>query len=436
MSIQRKHKNSISYLASLIYILSSTLVTAASLPTPLTLHQALDIAGQDHPTQKQVESQVAFAKAKALEANAKNSGTLFLELESKRIKQSTSSDLYLNDDKVHIGAKQVLFDFGVSSATRELHQFNVGAQIQLQQKTRIQHILDTEKAFYDVLLADLRYTADNEIMTVAFLRYDKTKERHSLGIFSDLELAEAEYKYRVLLNKRKNSEIFQRITRQKLASMLNTPNDIPLDLIMPELRYQNKKSPDPNIFYQNSLTVNPLILSLQNTFYANQSAIRAENNKYFPEITATLDLNDYQRDLDSRNQIEFAVQLTLPLYDSGLRTAKASQAIANLQNSKAQLQLAKLQLQQKILEFVLSLDSLQIQKNSLEIELDFREYEVDKRRAEYELELQTNMGSAIANLTQAQWLAAKTNFDIELTWKKLNALQGIAPITKPKDMRQ
>jgi len=426
----------VSYFAGLFCIFAATLATAESLPSPLTLQLALQLAQQNHPTQQLFKAQVELAKAQALEAKAKRSGELFLELESKRIQQTTNTDSYLNDGRIHIGAKQVLFDFGVSSATHAQHQYNIGTQIQLQHKSRIQHIIHTEQAYYDVLLADLRYTADNEIMTVAFLRYDKVKERHSLGIFSDLELAEAEFNYRILLNTRKNAEIRQRITRQTLATLLNKPDDVPLELVMPELKNQNKKSPDANTFYQHSLTVNPLILSLQNTINAQLSAVRSEKRKYFPTLTATVDFNEYQRELDSRNKIEFAVQLTLPLYDSGLRNAKTAQAISKSKSSQALLQLAKLQLRQKILEFVLNLDSLQVQKNTQEIELDFREYEVDKRRAEYELELKTNMGTAMANLTLAQWQTAKTNFQIELTWKKLNALKGIAPNTKPKDMKQ
>jgi len=426
--------------SSLFCLFSITLAAAAPLPSPLpsplTLQQALQIAQQDHPTQLLFDAQVELAKAQALEAKAEYSGELFFELESKRIKQTTATDLYLDDGKVHISAKQVLLDFGVSSATQAQHQYNIGAQIQLQLKSRIQHIIHTEQAYYNVLLADLRYTVDNEIMTVAFLRYDKIKERHSLGIFSDIELAEAEFNYRLLLNKRKNAEIYQRITRQALASLLNKPDDVPLELVMPELMNQHKKSPDAFKFYQQSLTVSPLILSLQNSVNAQLSAVTAEKRKYFPLLTATVDFNEYQRKLDSRNKIEFAVQLTIPLYDSGLRNAKTTQALAKSQNSRALLQLAKLQLRQSILEFVLKLDSLQVQKTTQELELDFREYEVDKRRAEYELELKTDMSSAIANLTLAQWQAAKINFEIELIWKKLNALKGIAPNTKSEDMKQ
>ena len=203
---------------------------------------------------------------------------------------------------------------------------------------------------------------------------------------------------------------------------------------MPQLRFTGVKAPDANEYFQLSLRTNPLLISLRESVKSKRAAVAAEKNRIFPIISAELNLSEYQQERVYRNDLTFAVQLYLPLYQSGLQKAKSTQAIADLQSATAQLDLAKLQLQQNILETVMQIEALQVQKNTVEKELDFRELNMDRRRAEYELELQTNMGNGLAKMTLAQWRATRIIFDIELSWKKLNALLGSSSERSPEEM--
>jgi hypothetical protein len=68
-----------------------------------------------------------------------------------------------------------------------------------------------------------------------------------------------------------------------------------------------------------------------------------------------------------------------------------------------------------------------VRKQAADQRLAFRDLYLERQRALYEMELQVNLGDAMVKLTEAQWHAARVEFDIVLARARLDALLGRLP---------
>ena len=101
--------------------------------------------------------------------------------------------------------------------------------------------LEVLTRYLDVLLADLAYARFNEAMAVAYVQWDRAANRRDLGQVSDLRVMELEMAYAGILQSRTGSELAQQLTRSLLASALGHPETLPRDLVEPRL----PRIPDP-----------------------------------------------------------------------------------------------------------------------------------------------------------------------------------------------
>jgi hypothetical protein len=122
--------------------------------------------------------------------------------------------------------------------------------------------LAIRQRFYDVLLADLSYARDNEAMAVAYIQYDRAVAREELGQFSPLKTAELEAEYQLIRRQRAASEAAQRITRALLAQALGRPEELPRDLITPDLSSDKPGLPEIEAVVKAALAANPRVAEL------------------------------------------------------------------------------------------------------------------------------------------------------------------------------
>lgn len=89
--------------------------------------------------------------------------------------------------------------------------------------------------FFDVLLADLSFASESEAMAVAYIQFDRAAVRGELGQISPLRVLELETVYQEILHRRATSELGQQLTRALLAQALGDPEDLPRNLLPPQL---------------------------------------------------------------------------------------------------------------------------------------------------------------------------------------------------------
>ena len=125
-----------------------------------------------------------------------------------------------------------------------------------------QQRMEITQRFYDVLLADLSYSRDNEAMAVAYVQFDRAAAREELGQFSPLAVAELDAAYQLVRRQRAASEAAQLITRSLLAQAMGRPEDLPRDLVTPDLNPQQAPLPELDAVVAEAMEKNPRIKEL------------------------------------------------------------------------------------------------------------------------------------------------------------------------------
>jgi hypothetical protein len=145
--------------------------------------------------------------------------------------------------------------------------------------------------FFDVLLADLSYSRDNEALAVAYIQFDRARARAELGQFSPLKVAELEAGYQLVLRQRAASEASQRITRSLLAQALGRPDKLPRDLITPDLTLPASPPPELEAVVAAALRDNPRVQQLMaGATPAERALIQMEVRQQALELLTRLEL--------------------------------------------------------------------------------------------------------------------------------------------------
>jgi len=397
----------------------------AELPNPLSLEAALVIADANHPDIALAQAKLAAARANAKATRSQTGIDITSEIRPQYIDPALpGAGPNTTDSQAHLYVTKRLFDFGHSRAQRRASDKKLEGQKLALLSARQQHHIEVRRRYFDVLLADMRYQVDNEVMTHAYIKYDRLRQRHKQGRISDVALAASETHYQELLVHRTKSQIRQYTTRALLAMALNRPDSLPEDLSVPPLKGNDRKPPELEILLKAALKSNPGVQQLREEVAAAEQALKAAKGKGRPTLDAQLQVSAYERSIGARDNARASLNLRVPIYQGGRNQSAVAQANALLQQKRAQLNKVKFDLRQSALHLVQQLETLKISRQAARTRSDYRELYLDRSRALYEMEAQVSLGDAMIKMTEAQWQAAKVEFELALVWAQVGALEG------------
>lgn len=394
-----------------------------ALPSPLSLEQALTYADQPHPDLDSARAALERARARGLAAEALDSARLTLDITPERVKPTTGGP-DIDDSRARLLLTKPLYDFGRTRAANAAAAAELGARESQLVDARAARRVEIMSRFFEVLLADLRYAYDNEQMAHLYVRYDRLRNRADLGQVSEVDLAEAENLYREALNTRTESEKQKVASRLRLALALNRPSELPRELVRPPSEGVARATPDYQETTGAALAGNPLLVALRKDVDAARESVAAERARRGPSLSAEVEAADWNRSLSSRSDTRAMLNLRIPLYQGGETDAAIAQAAAELAAREARLRKAEHDLRRAVLDVVQEIETLKVKHKTAQQRVSFRDLYLDRSRSLYDLEVQTNLGDAMARLTEAQWLAARADFELALAWARLDALTG------------
>jgi len=408
---------------------------SAIMPSPalaqggaLTLEEALKAADASHPDIELVEAERALALADKDLAAGRRDASVSLEARLQRVKPSLpppDTD-YMTDNSLRVIARKNLFDFGRTANAASAAQAVVDARDLHLLDARDQRRLDIMARFFDVLLADLRYAADNEHLAVAYVTFDNTRDRVDQKLVSQVDLLELEARSQEWLVKRNESERRQRLTRALLADAMNRPGQLPSELKDPPLPGNNRELPDYEALLTAMLENNPRLRAQQQLLLASQQrleSLRADRN---PRIDAELEAADYgQRRLSGRDDVRAGLVLTWPLYQGGRISAEMTREQAQFQKLQAETERLKRDLSHSLLSTWLEADQLRrTARRAAKVEADYRDLALERARGQYEMEFRTNLGDSMARTMEATLNQRSVEYRLALALAKLEALLG------------
>ena len=401
------------------------LANSEPLPSPLTLSQALSFADTGQPELALADANVAGAMARRYQVDADNSIEAYLELAPYMAVPSPEyNEDFTNDSYARLAVSKKLYDFGYSDSLQDSADAAIQSQELIASEIRNQHYLKIMRLFFNVIIADMHFAATNEKMTTLYLRYDKLRDAHSLGRVSDEALLRAESTYRDAANLRTQSEKQQYSSRQQLAIALNRPDDLPGELIKPELPQLDKAVPELTVLLDQAFANNLALASRLHEVQSATAALDAAKQQYGPTLSAGMELNHYERRLPGRSSASVGLTLNIPLLDGYRTQAETARLSAALSVAQARYENAKQQIRQQLVDLINRLEILSFKRNTDQIRLDSRALTLEKNRAAYELEMQTTLGTSMAQYTEAEWLSVKNDFEIALTWAQIDMITG------------
>lgn len=391
---------------------------------PLTLAQALEAAEDLHPELKIALAERESAVAERDLANSRSDWSLNLEAGLRRAKPSVGPEV-VSDNTLKLNARKSLYDFGRTGLATQAADSLVEAREAALLDTRSRRRLEIMARFFDVLLADMQFAADNEYMAVAYVNFDNARHRLEVGQISAADHAELEYRYQERLVKRNASQIRQRLARAQLAGAMNRPGRLAADVADPDLAENNRSLPEYEALMPLLHTHNPRFGALRAQLAAAAQRIEAVRAEKSPALDLELEAANYSREASTRDNLKAGVVLTWPLYAGRRVDAQIAKEQAQFQRLQAEAEKLALDLEQSLLETWLEIGDLQRSASTAAKKLsDYRDLALERARGEYEVELKSNLGDSMAATMEAKVRERKTEYQLALAFARLEALLG------------
>ena len=407
---------------------SLLLAAAASAPAaekPLTLEEALASVEAAHPLMQAAQADLDLALADEKFAGSSNDATLTAEAVLRQGRPTTGDDDWLDDNVGRLVLRKTLLDFGRQSGQVAAARQEVNARQLALMDTRDARRIDIMARFFDVMLADLRYGAENEFMAVFYVRWDDSKKRYDLGELTPSQLAELEARYQDQREKRNRSLMAQRTTRQKLANSLNQPGKLPSVLAPPQLKQNDLPLPTYEDMLPLALESNRKLLALQSQLNAVASRSDAIRAGRAPTLDVEVIAGDYSRDTTTRDRVSGALILNWPIYQGERIDGRLARQIAERTRLEAQAEQYRRDLAESLLETLQEIEWLRNSaRPAAKVQIDYRDKVLDRARAEYELEMRTNLGMTMAETQASAIRASEVEYRLALALARLEALVG------------
>jgi outer membrane protein TolC len=412
----------LSRISCLIFL---SVVCSPALAGTLTLEAALAAAESAHPDLLMAEADRDSASADRDIASSSQDTRIDLEGILRSGRPTTGEPDFTSDNSVRLTARKTLYDFGRSSNAELAAKSELKAREADLTTTLDQRRLDIMARYFDVLLADMQYTVDNELMAVYYVNFDQGKDRLAQGQISSVELAELQSRYRDILEKRNASAQRQRITRAMLANAMNRPGVLPGDLEDPTLSGNQRVLPDYETLLPILLSNNPRLHAQQEMLAASQQrveALRAENG---PTLDAEVQAADYSRPATTRDNLSAGLILSWPLYQGNRSDSRVAREMARFNKLQAGTAKLKMDLTQALLETCLDITQLQsTARSAARGYTEYRDLQLERSRGLYELELKSNLGTSMVETSDAKLRARRNEYQLALGFAHLEALLG------------
>ncbi len=393
-------------------------------PEPLTLEFALQQVDDLRPDVLLARANLLAAEAALAQESVRDALDVRVEARARWLDPvPTSTDQSADDHRLALVARKRLYDFGFSAARNESAERGLAAQAARYALARAQYRIRIMEKFFEVLIADQGYARDNEAMAVAYVTFDKVKDRHALKEISDVDLMAAEKKYMDSLLQRTRADQARRISRQRLAIVLGRPDRLPFDLAAPKVNVRAIPE-DVDAWVDQALLQSPEIQAAVAQLRAAQQALAAARASGGPTLDAEGQLASHSRKIGSREPWTASLILNIPLQDGGAEDAAIAKAQAEQMRAEAGLEAIRLHVREQVVELWLELQQLRTRLRANTQYSDYRELYLDRSRAEYELEMKTDLGDAMVQASDARLRHLQYQRDLILAQARLELLLG------------
>ncbi|MCB1734967.1 MAG: TolC family protein [Gammaproteobacteria bacterium] len=397
-----------------------------AIPDPLTLDAALNLLDNEHPNLLTAEAGRARAEADRLDAASQTGLDARLRARLRWVEPNSNASLQQHDDhSLGLTVRKRISDFGLSEARLAASAAGDASAGFAYRDAERQQRIDVIRAFFDVLESDLLAAWHSEAMQVQFLRQEDVVESRNLRESSDLDVARADAEYQLALARSYTTQATQRSTRQVLAQALNRPRQLPSVVVRPELALLDRPVPE-EVFplIDEALANNAGLRALEARMQSAQQGLIAARAADGPVLDAEGEMGAYTRDLGGNDQMRIGLVLEVPLSTGGKTQAGIAKARAALLDAQAERGRRELALRSEVLTLWQELGLAKYHRAEAKANMMLRDMELERSRMQFEQQVKSNLGNAMANYTEAEYRAAQADHALAMAWLRLDALLG------------
>ena len=407
---------------------ASAAVTAAEIPEePLNLSAVLMFADSPHPSLSGAESDLESAKVNSDFYNSANQLNLEAILYPQRVDRAMPGGASsLNDGSATLRLSHPIYDFGRRSADRAVANVEVQRSQHHLDYVLAQRRIEIMRRFFDVLIADLTYSVQDEKMTLSFLRYDRyLEEMEMFEAHAEVDVLKLETIYREEFTKRQEYNFNRIETRRNLALAMGFTDYVPRDLQIPDLsKYVEREVPEFETLLELILATNYDLKQAELNLEKALMAVEVSNSKFKPQLDIVLEATEWEEEVGSRNSASIGLRLHVPLAAGSQKNRDRRLSQIAVDRARSKLAETEHAVRKRSFELWKALTVHHLDISAAEVRLDYRDQYMDRARTLYELEESSDLGDAQAELLRASLEDYRAKFNLALTWSEIDALTG------------
>jgi outer membrane protein TolC len=409
-----------------LWVVALLSAPALAADAALTLDEALRQADAAHPDLDAARSRADIASAEMLVADSLNDFRVTLEASLRTGRNPAFQNEFQDDNALRLSARKTLYDFGRQTAGREAaREESVARGLQLMD-ARAQRRIAIMARYFDVLLADMQYAAETEYLAVAYTSWDNAKDRADLGQLAGWQMAELEGAYLDTLARRNDTRRKLREKRQLLAAAMNQAGPLPNDLVDPELKGKQRPLPDYETLLAAMREHNPRLQAHKRLLLAASERLAGVRAQFRPSLEMEAEAASWSRQASTRDELRAGMNFVWPMWQGGRQDASLVLEQARFHALQAESERLHMDLQQELLSIREELDFLRdTGRRQTGVDSVRRDMDLERARAEYEMELKTNIGTAMAETQMARLRSRSVEYRLALAWARLDALLGV-----------
>jgi outer membrane protein TolC len=406
---------------------ATQLQAATELPERLSFDQAMKIVDEgNHYEALLVKADYESVSSDLLRISGLNGFNIDLVALAQYVEASEVIASSSNEDhEVSVLMTKTLLDSGYSDEKEQSAESRLSSIRLLMKQIRLNKRIEVARNFFDIKLSDMKFALDNEAISTAYVKFNKTQERNELKQSSDVDLLKAQFEYQQVRAMRYESETKQRISRARFSESIARPNDLPADVIVPDLSFLDRKRPEFEDVLKLALNNNLQLRAQQLLVEAASHELMASRKKSGSTLSSEIEWAEYSHETASKYNWRAALKFSVPLFENdSVKSLKAS-ALAELQKQKIKQMQIESEIRQQCLETWQRIYVLKARQDIDEVAEEYRELYQDRSRAFYELEHRTDLGDSFVRVSEARYEKYKNNFELVVTWMKLAMLTGV-----------
>ncbi len=342
---------------------------------------------------------------------------------------SPKIDMFVDKDGFNLFGQVLLIDFGNRLARIRSAKINVDIKRELLKEFERQVKIRVVRLFMDIALAEKMAEVKREEMAVAYVRFDRERERLKEGLSDRVKVAEWESTYRRFRAELMEAQRRYNETIYELKRFLGIDVEKPVDVSTYELlSFEVPKDVTIDTDYLLKRYRGNYLLKVKELEIAYfESRAKEQKRIFYPELFAYLDVRNRYEHMD-RFRGEGNIVLRVPLFD-GRTSFFRERSFLDL---KRAVEVERNDIEERVKRDILRApylwEELYAKYQDAVAYDSWAQENLDLSRSNYELELAFDLGYAMSTKTEAERRVMEARFNIILFLMRLYDLIGEDPM--------